>query len=301
MDKSTQTEGESVKRLSVSTLDLLRCNKCRKYLSSSPVHSFEDGRNLCKSCYGNESGDSKRMKHICNSLYTNTVKELDFPCQYANEGCVKTIRFDDQHNQKCVYGRLLKCPIQKDGFEGSVENMKEHLKSEHQDLLFNGNEIVFTVTRTLFDPYNDTRITVDFVQPFTHYFTVHKHEREYKPVKETKILLDIAGRMFVVGVDVFRNNFNKKWALGIGVSEITYEKCREKFTLTFKNEPDFIQICRRQIEEYLSFCPSFVQNLETLFELSTSPRIFCTIALDIPYTRQENQTTDDSEMPSQNE
>lgn len=277
MDKATQTENVNILMLSKNTLNLLLCKQCKKYLSSAPVYSFEDGTNMCECCYHKEPSDFKEMKHICNVLYANTVKEIDFPCQYSSEGCEGIVRFDRQYKHYCMYAKIFKCPVAKDGFNGTIKAIQDHLKSQHENILFTNNEICFTIK----DMYELGAITVTAVlQQQKHYFTTHKRDS----FKRLKVFALVKNRVFVVVVDASYNDVYLNWELGVAVSEVTYEKCRGTFTVVFKQQPNFILIRSGEINTHRADSCAYngcVQNLNSLFEMSANRKTYCTISLDI--------------------
>lgn len=256
--------------LSKNTLNLLQCKRCKTYLSSSPVYSFQDGTNLCKSCYQKEPKGFKQMKHVCNDLYANTVRELDFPCQYSCEGCEETIPFDRPYEHDCMYGKSFKCPVAEDGFKGTIKEIQDHLKSQHENTMFTDHEISFPIKRS----------SVSVLQQNKHLFTICKNQQ----LKELKLFAHIQGRV-LVGAS-YINTFSKH-QLEIVVREITYKKCREKFTLTFRQEPDFILTRKCQISTFTTgsrYGDGYeIQNLTSLFEISRGrdPEIYCTISLNV--------------------
>lgn len=282
MDNSTEVEEEIVKMLCKSTLDRLRCHKCKNYLSSSPVYSFENGTNLCESCYDKESDDLKKIKHIRNGLYMTAVKQLEFPCLYSNQGCTETIRFGEPNNEYCLYGyNQLACPVADDGFKGNVQNIQDHLKSQHQNILFNGNEILFTIAKKI----RSNSIDIHIMQSDVISFTIHEGE----PLKDSKIILHTAGRVFIIDISVCF--LHSRWHLMVHANEITYKKCRETCTVSFKQEPNFSLIRKHRIDAYEAkrVFRILVQDLTCLFEMRRRQEIItCKICIDIP-----DETTDD--------
>lgn len=289
MAQSTKRERISFKMLPKSTLELLRCNKCNNYLSFSPVYSFENGINLCESCYSKESDHFKRLTHIRNSLYADAVKGLIFPCQYAKEGCMKRIRFNTRnpYHNDCIYGKCIECPVAKDGFTGTVRNIQDHLKSQHKNVCLNGNEICLSISQ------------------YSHKYSLLDMSSlsEYE-----NIILHTQGRMFIIHFSAHRCIKTTEWILGINVSEITYyENCRETFTVKFeaprKYEPNYTVTCKHQIRTYTRNLQFFIknwaeQNLNTLFKMSRGRKVYCTISIDIPHTKNamEQEATNHLEL-----
>lgn len=290
MDQSTQKNVESVKMLSMSTLDLLRCFHCKQYLSSAPVYSFDNGINLCAVCYTKGLNMFANMKHIRNSLYADTVKDLNFPCANSSEGCEAITPFDKPHTQYCMYETCFKCPVAADGFKGNVKVMKNHLRSEHHNILFNINEIYFTITK-LTSGYNGYFINI--MQLSESSFFIHSQE----PKKKSKVICELAGRMFIVTIGGNIRSYGQDCDLRVDIREITPEKCSEKFTLTFKNERnDFMVRYKCQNKDG----SIFEKKLNTLFEMSTSTRLFFTISIDISDRNSliEKETTDNGNVSS---
>lgn len=80
-----------------------------------------------------------------------------------------------------------------------------------------------------------------------------------------------------------------QWQLGIDASEITYDKCRETFTLTIKNkESHVIASYKDQIKVYYTVDLfdglRYAHGLSNLLNISPDEEILCRVSIDIPDT-----------------
>lgn len=266
-----------------STLNKLKCKNCKVYMSSSPVYSFEDGTNLCGGCYQTESNEFKEMKHIRNNLYATIAKEIDFPCQLCTEeGCTQTIHFREWFKQHFGYCSPIKCPVAEDEFQGTINQLQDHLKSQHQDILSDKNTYSFIISSKSTFNNATTIANMDSVQQKKHCCTIHMNGA----LKVLRNIFHLQGRVFVVTVEAAYNRIHSNWELGVAVNEITHKQCTEKFTLTFINEPNFVLTRECQINTYVSdICvyskSCLIQNLGSLYAMCTEAEVVCTISLDI--------------------
>lgn len=262
--------------MSEETLNYLRCSGCRRYLSTSPVHSSNDGsRNVCEECYQHVTED-----YSCNVLYELAVYDCLFPCHNASEGCTAVVPFNHAHISSCTYGLSFDCPVVEDCFKGTVAEVVEHVKTQHKDILFTGNEISFTIAKDLTG--GSTSILISFIQPHRNSIVVG-HDQ---PTSETIVMVHIQGRLFKTKIQSWF--IDNKITLHVELVEFGHNvKFNENVTFNLKMEPNMYTMQKHEMRTLYAFdavcfinClhqPSERQDPKSIFE-----NIFCNIALDIP-------------------
>ena len=147
--------------------DLLReleCPVCMEYMKS-PVYMCEGRHNICSNCRRVLNKCPRCRLHFIsarNIYLENLPKQLQHSCKNRHLGCrVKT--FYDRiakHQDECPFGSQ-KCPFAKVAnqncdWEGSVLEVKKHIKSEHRKLVLklNGKHMIictnYTYCRAIF-------------------------------------------------------------------------------------------------------------------------------------------------------
>lgn len=145
-DSGAEQENKVILNIPLSSLKLLRCELCNKYLSSSPIFSNEDGKNVCNFCCTHQELNN----YYRNFLYENAVREFAFPCPYLVQGCKESVLFDDKEHERHCFHRSFKCPASTACvFKGNIRRIIVHLVKQHLDMIFNGNSIEFTIARDL--------------------------------------------------------------------------------------------------------------------------------------------------------
>lgn len=266
-DSHSDQENEVTLRIPKSTLDLLRCAVCRKYLSSSPVFSYDDGRNVCNLCYDKQPLSVKEKKHCWNTLYAKAVKYFGFPCKYSDLGCKEIVRFNDTLHQKYCEYRLFGCPVNKnDGFEGTVKQILSHLTLDHSSMIIEGNNnIIFTITKQLVI-HKQTKI-------MPHTGTLRRIKSEDFPI------------MYVIEFDVYTSKHTENQILSVNVIEINDRKNIKTFySVSFQPDEDKDTLFQRNklaVSKLVADVNiNYKQNITQLFEIFHTENVHCKISIE---------------------
>lgn len=268
-DSDSEQESGSIINIPKSTLELLRCGVCKKYLSSSPIFSYEDGLNVCHLCYNEQPLSAKDKRHFCNFLYAEAVQDFGFPCKYSDRGCTKIVRFNDTQHEDYCERRPFDCPGMKDGFKGDVNEIRAHLELEHKSMI---------------------------VESYNHSFTITK--QQVVP-KQTKILRITARRpimsynkfshMVAIEFSVYNQKGTENQFCSVSVKEISDREdkdIKKYYNASFQPGEDkyvcpdaLFQRNRLVISNLLFTFDSYKQNITYLFELFNAETISCKISV----------------------
>lgn len=137
MDKKKRFPGEEKSgggTVSKATLESLRCEQCKRYLSNPPVFCLDSGESVCFNCANN--------KGFRNLTYERAVQDVNFPCLYSREGCGMMFPFGSVHEKFCKY-RSFPCPL-RDSFQGTVVELRKHLREYHAKMFV--DELSFIIS-----------------------------------------------------------------------------------------------------------------------------------------------------------
>lgn len=110
----------------------MKCSICKNIISFGPVWSNGENENICGRCEKNKNGN-----FIRNKIYEEIALNVIFPCKNEKFGCsVKgKSEFIKNHEAHCQLLSLI-CPAIKEcAWEGHLNEIKNHFKEMHPDLI----------------------------------------------------------------------------------------------------------------------------------------------------------------------
>lgn len=119
----------------MSTSNLIQpiCSNCNFIISFGPVWLTASGKNYCGRCQL-----KSHEKYTRNKIYEGLlrVSKHEFQCKNEIQGCKE--RFISKrmknHEAICKYSKY-ECPAESDQWEGKFEEIEEHFKIQHQELI----------------------------------------------------------------------------------------------------------------------------------------------------------------------